>query len=100
MTFTAITSLRLLGGLLVVALLVMYTVRRARGMSEDPTARFSKATETGSLSFLASGTYLIGGLVVVVAMLLWPWLMESLALGVLLAGVLIAHVWWEAKERD
>lgn len=97
---TAVTALRLLVGLVGVGVLLMWTVRRARGVSADPTLRWFKATETGSASFLVSGIYAVGGVVAVIALILWPWLQHSLGIVVILALVVAAHVWWEAKEDD
>lgn len=100
MDVTALGALRLFGGLLGVGLLLLWTVSRARGRGEDPTVKWFKTTETGSASFLMSGSYAVAGVVVLVAIVLWPWLSQSLALAGILALVVVVHVWWEAKERD
>lgn len=97
---TALTSIRLLVGIVLLGVLIMWTVRRASGGDEDPTLRTSKSTETGSMSFLISGSYAVAALTVFGILAFWPWVRGNLVLVGAFAALVAAHIWWEAKERD
>lgn len=94
------TTVRVIAGLVILGVLIMWTARRARGGDEDPTLRTSKATETGSFSFLISGSYAVAALSTFGVLAFWPWIEGNLVLIGAFAVLVSAHIWWEAKERD
>lgn len=97
---TALTTLRVVAGIVILGVLIMWTVRRARGGREDPTVRKSKSTETGSFSFLISGSYAVSAAVVFGMLAFWPWIQGNLVLIGAFAALVVMHIWWEAQERD
>lgn len=93
-------SIRLLVGLVLLGVLIMWTFRRATGSREDPSYRTSKSTETGSVSFLISGSYAVAALTVFGILAFWPWIGDNLVLVGAFGALVAAHIWWEAQERD
>ena len=82
-------------------LLAYWTLERVLGGSGDPTLRSSSSSETGSASFLVSGTKAVALVVLVVIWGLWdalvagnPWV------ALFFVGVLAVHVLVEKEERE
>lgn len=81
--------------LLVFAYLVVITYRRLRS-GDDPSAWTRFRTETGSSSFLLSGTHLVIGLALLVVGILWP---PSTFVLVVLSVIVLSHWIIERRER-
>lgn len=96
----AVGALRLVGGLVALAVLFYWTIRRIMGDGEDPTLRTSNSTETGYASVLVSGSYAVAAVVVIAGWLFWPWIRSSPGLVVPMVLIVGAHIWWEGTERD
>lgn len=89
------------GGIALFALIVLvyWTQRRVRGAGDDPTLRLSKATETGSSSFLVTGLDAVAIVAVVMSLALWPELQANPWLGVIPVALVAAHFIVEKEER-
>ena len=79
-------------------ILVYWTVRRLTGSGADPTLRMSKSSETGSSSFLLSGTYAVGAVAALLTVALWPVIESEPAAAAIPVAIVAAH-WIIEKEE-
>ncbi|MFC6757882.1 MULTISPECIES: hypothetical protein [Haloarcula] len=101
-----LTGIRLVGALLLGAILVYWTIERLLGEGDDPTIRSSTSSDTGSASFLVSGTMAVATVAsVAVALLLSPMgggPVVSDPVPVLAAAAFVVGAHWivEKEERE
>jgi hypothetical protein len=97
---------RVIGAALLGLLLLYWTFERVRGGERDPVIRSSMSSDTGSASFLVSGTTavaMVAGLVA--ALLLWPGqsgqpLLSPQPVLLGLGLVVVGHWFFEKEERE
>lgn len=84
------------------AILVYWTLERVLGGEDDPSIRQSVSTETGTASFLLSGTKAVGAVAMGILVLAWPSTSGSsrTVLVALLATIVVAHWFYEKEERE
>jgi len=97
---------RLAGAVVGVLLILYWTFERLRGEGDDPTLRMSSSSDTGSASFLVSGTMAIVVVAGFVALLVMgvgtaaPLVADPVPVLVFLALVVFAHWVVEKEERE
>jgi hypothetical protein len=83
---------------LLVVVMLYWLVRRLRGNGEDASVRSQMTSETGTISFLASGTMAFAILAALAGLFLSPEILRRPILGVaLLVPVVIA---WILNKRE
>ena len=101
-----LTGMRLVGAFVLAAILVYWTAERVLGEGDDPTIRSSTSSDTGSMSFLVSGSMAVALVTGIgVALLLAPLgggpvvtnPVPVLAFGAVVVG---AHWIVEKEERE
>lgn len=79
--------------------LAYITLRRILGDSDDPNASVAASSDTGSFSFLLSGSWYVAALAAVLAGLMWPLPKEDPRVAIILVGLVAAHWVIERRER-
>lgn len=85
-------------GLIIV--LIYWTLRRLAGDNTDPNVSMSKSSDTGTMSFLASGVDAVLLVVGALTIVLWDTMRSNPALVAFLAILVAAHWWMEKRERE
>lgn len=86
--------------LVIVGYLLWTTYRRVRGAREDPGISVAADSDTGSATFLLSGSWFVASLAAIVVGLTWPLAMESPEVGVGIVMLVGIHWMIEWRERN
>ena len=79
-------------------LVLWWTVNRFRGEGADPQFSMEKQSQAGYTGVTLSGVHLVGAVVGVIGLLLWPVLVEYRVLQLALLGVVLVHYVVEKRE--
>jgi hypothetical protein len=89
---------------LIAAMLGIYlayiTFRRILGDSDDPNASIAASGDTGSFSFLLSGSWFVAAIAGLIVGLTWPMPRENPIITGALVLAIVAHWIYERRERS